>query len=56
METDASDIATGAVLLQLKKDRLHPVAFYSKKLNPVEKNYSIYDKELLAIYRACMKW
>ena len=55
LETDASDIATGAVLLQRKKDGLHPITFYSKKLNPAEKNYSVYDKELLAIYRVCMK-
>ena len=32
------------------------MAFYSKKLNPAECNYSVYDKELLAIYRACMHW
>ena len=56
LETDASDLATGAVLLQKHRDGLHPVAYYSKKLNPAERNYSVYDKELLAIYRACMKW
>jgi hypothetical protein len=30
----------------------HPVAFYSKSLNEHERNYKIYDKELLAIIRA----
>ena len=27
------------------------VAYYSKKMNPAEYNYMIYDKELLAIIR-----
>lgn len=54
LETDASDFATGAVLSQLDPtDGLwHPVAFYSKSLNEHERNYEIYDKELLAIIRA----
>lgn len=54
LETDASDFATGAVLSQLDPDDKlwHPVAFYSKSLNPAERNYEIYDKELLAIIRA----
>ena len=53
LETDSSEFATGAVLEQLGEDRLwHPVAFYSKSLNEHERNYEIYDKELLAIIRA----
>ena len=54
LETDASDVATGAVLSQLDpSDNLwHPVAFYSKSLNVHERNYEIYDKELLGIVRA----
>ena len=31
---------------------LHPTAYFSKKLNPAECNYDIYDKELLAVIRA----
>ena len=31
---------------------LHPVAFLSTKLLAVEKNYEIYDKELLATVKA----
>jgi hypothetical protein len=27
----------------------HPVAFLSKALNPVERNYEIHDTEMLAI-------
>ena len=52
LETDSSDFATGAVLEQIGDDKLwHPVAYYSKSLNEHERNYEIYDKELLAIIR-----
>jgi hypothetical protein len=40
----------GAVLSQPGKDsKLQPVAYYSRKLQPAELNYKIYNKELLAI-------
>jgi len=49
-EADASDFALGAVVLQKRADgKMHPVAFHSRKFNPVEMNYEIYDKEMLAI-------
>jgi len=53
LSTDASDFATGAVLSQkMPTTRLwHPVAFFSKSLDIHERNYEIYDKELLAIIR-----
>jgi hypothetical protein len=35
---------------------IHPVAFFSKKYTPVECNYEIYDKELMAIIRAFEEW
>jgi len=51
--TDASDYATGAILEQEDAfGRSHPVAYYSKSLQPVERNYEIHDKELLAIIHA----
>lgn len=57
LEVDASDWATGGVLLQEGEDgQLHPVAFFSKNLSPAEVNYDIYDKELLAIIRALEEW
>ena len=34
----------------------HPVAFSSKSLSPVERNYEIHDKEMLAIIRALDEW
>ena len=51
--TDASDYATSAILKQ--DDALgwsHPVAYYSKSLQPAECNYKIHNKELLAIIHA----
>jgi hypothetical protein len=32
------------------------VAFYSKSLVPAERNYDIYDKELLAVIRVLKEW
>ena len=57
IETDASKYATGEVLTQLDSngDR-HPVSFISKTFSPAERNYEIYDQELLAIIRALEEW
>jgi hypothetical protein len=57
IETDASDYAIGAVCSQLDDTNiLHPLRYYSQKLNSVELNYDIHDKELLAIIKALSKW
>jgi hypothetical protein len=58
LEADSSDYATGAVLSQQTDSdgKWHPVAFYSKSLNAVERNYEIHDKEMLAIIRALEEW
>ena len=50
LRTDASDVGIGAVLLQEFEGvgRL-PIAYASKKLLPREKNYSMIEKECLAI-------
>jgi hypothetical protein len=50
IESDASKVATGAVLTQLNSngDR-HPVAFLSKNFSETERKYEIYDQELLGI-------
>jgi hypothetical protein len=50
VKTNASDYVSSRVLSQ--KDNqgvLYPIAFMSKKYNPAECNYEIYNKELLAI-------
>jgi hypothetical protein len=56
VEVDASNVGTGAVLSQEQQGKWHPVAFMSKSLLDTEKNYEIYDKELLAIVKALKAW
>jgi len=58
VETDASDFAVGCILSQVSDtdNLLHPVAFHSRSLNKAEVNYTIYDKELLAIITAFETW
>jgi hypothetical protein len=57
VETDASGYATRAVLSQQDKEgKWHPCAFLSQSMAPAERNYDIYDKELLAIIRALEEW
>ena len=52
LDTDASLYAIGAMLSQDFTDGHHPIAYFSKSLLPVERNYDIYDWELLAIIYA----
>ena len=52
LRTDASDFATGAVLEQDGR----PVGFDSAVLNKHELNYTVREKELLAIVRAFQRW
>lgn len=57
VETDASDYAIGATLSQPdEQGRLHPIAYYSRKMSPPERNYDVHDKELLAIVTAFKEW
>ena len=57
METDASDFAVATILSQIQDDNVwRPVAFFSKAMNPAERNYEIYDKEMLAIIKAFEEW
>jgi hypothetical protein len=57
LEVDASGFAMGAVLLQKKEDgKKHPIAYYSKTLSAAERNYDVYDLELLAIVNAMDHW
>jgi hypothetical protein len=51
LEANGSGIATSAVLSQqqVNNNAWHPVAFLSKALNPVERNYEIHNTEILAI-------
>ncbi|QRW23041.1 Retrotransposable element Tf2 protein [Rhizoctonia solani] len=57
VECNASDYATGAILSQRNPEgKLAPVAYLLKSLSPAEKNYNIFDKELLAVIRAFKEW
>ena len=52
VETDASDIGIGAVLMQ----KGQPIAYLSKALAQHHKHLSIYEKEFLALIMAVDKW
>jgi transposase InsO family protein len=57
IEVDASGYATGGVLLQqLDDDLWHPIAFRSESMVEAERNYEIYDKEMLAVIRSLEDW
>ncbi len=56
VEADASEGAIGAVLSQEQDGKWRPVVFLSKSLTVTERNYKIYDKELLAIMLALDEW
>ena len=67
LQTDASTYSVGAVLSQegdtttpslakFKKPVTHPVAFFSATFTPTERNYDIYEWELLAVMKALAHW
>jgi RNase H-like domain found in reverse transcriptase len=57
IESDASKVATGAVLTQLDSngDR-HSIAFMSQTFSETKRKYKIYDRELLGIIQALKEW
>ena len=57
IEADASDFALGSILSQQGDDeKLHHVAFHSRKFDAAEINYEIHHKELLAIVDSFTQW
>src|SRR5882672_5063221 len=54
VETDTSYYVVAAIISQISPDAgdIHPITFYSHSMQPAELNYEIYDKELLAIFKA----
>ena len=58
VEVDALESGVGAVLSQRQRQpaKLFPCAFFCKKLSPVERNYDIGNRELLAVKLAFEEW
>ena len=56
VETDTLEYAIGEVLSQKQEGKWKLIAFLSRTMQPAERNYEIYDKELLAIVEALAKW
>jgi transposase InsO family protein len=57
LECDASVWATGGTLSQKHPDgSLRTVAYYSSKNSPAEVNYTVHDKELLAVIKCVEEW
>ena len=52
LDTDASQMGTGAVLSQVQDGVERVIAYYSKMYSPEESNYCVTRKELLAIVKA----
>ena len=55
VKIDILDFALGAYLVQKHLDGQYLVAYYSRKITPLELNYNIYNKKLLGIVVALKK-
>ena len=44
------------MLHQIIEGAARPIAFFSKSFGPAERNYEIYDKEMLAVMLALEHW
>mmetsp|Transcript_71211 Transcript_71211/g.148592 ORF Transcript_71211/g.148592 Transcript_71211/m.148592 type:complete len:951 (+) Transcript_71211:1853-4705(+) len=57
LDTDSSSFAIAATLMQgPSMDDLHVVAYYSRKMNGAERNYTTREQELLAIKEGLRHW
>ena len=55
--TDASQNASGGILLQTNfNGDWHPCSYLSQSFFPAERNYDVYDRELLAVIHALKSW
>lgn len=56
VHTDASNYGVGAMLTQTIGGKEHPIAYMSKSLSAAERNYSITERETLAVVIALEHW
>ena len=57
LETNTSEYAIGGVLSQQQEDNSwKPIAYLSRAMNETERNYKIYNQELLAIMEGLKQW
>ena len=57
VQTDASEAAMGGVIMQDQGKGYQPIAFGSKSFSPAETNYSVTERELLAlVYFTTERW
>ena len=56
LSTDASDRGLGCAPMQQHGDKLYPIAYASRKLNPREEKYSVSERECLGIIWAIKKF
>ena len=52
LDTNASDVAVGGVISQVIDGRERPIAFFSRVMNPAQRNYCATRRELLAVVTA----
>jgi len=64
VHTNVSAYGVGTILLQEgeinpqkpSKPHLHPIAYYLAMFTLTERNYNIYERELLAVIKALQNW
>ena len=56
VETDVLGHTIGEVLFWEQKEKQKPIAFLLRTMQPAERNYEIYDKELLVIVEISIEY
>ena len=56
IKTNASDHTTAAMISQEIEEELQPLGFMSKKMTSAKQNYTITEKEMVAIIQAVKEW
>ena len=57
VEVDISDYVTEGVLsIKDKNEQWRPIAYLSKSLNKIKRNYETHDKKILAVIRGLENW